>query len=117
MRIRIVLAVMLAYSTLAKANPVLHHFELWGTMTERDKLPFYIGWLNGFLTARGAVGVQLVGCLSKMSYPQAIAMINKYYDGHPEKWSSSATEQILDALTVPGSVCEGKRPILGSGSK
>jgi hypothetical protein len=54
--------------------------------------------------------VRFLDCLETLTYDQAIAMIDKRFKDHPEKWSSLITPEILEALTVPGSACEGKNP-------
>lgn len=46
-----------------------------------------------------------------LTYQQAVAMIDKYFDAHPERWGATLTEGIMEALTVPGSTCEGKNPL------
>ncbi len=43
-----------------------------------------------------------------MEYPQAVAIIDKYYKDHPELWEQPLPEMLLKALTAPGSPCEGK---------
>jgi len=100
------------------AESVLHKFELWepGIEFKKDtraiwKMGLYWGWTNGFLQKRGPKGGPLVDCLETMSTDQAIAMVDKYYKDHPEKWSGVFSEQILAALTVAGSPCEGKTPL------
>jgi hypothetical protein len=95
-----------------QADPVVHKFQIWGTMKNPlEKLIFYQGWTNGFLVARGPGGLELANCLdSDLSIDQAIAMIDKQYKEHPENWSRPITDQILHALTVEGP-CEGKNPL------
>lgn len=93
------------------ADPVLHKFQLWGTMDRVDKLNFYLGWTNGFLAARGQRGLDLANCLETLDNEQAIAMIDKQYKEHPERWSRPIGDQILQALTIEGGPCEGKNPL------
>ena len=93
------------------AQPVLHKFELWKSNTVTEKMSLYWGWTNSFFQARGERALKLVDCLDTMSYEQAIAMIDKHYKDHPEKWSRGLGEQILEALTMSGSPCEGKNPL------
>jgi hypothetical protein len=45
-----------------------------------------------------------------MPYDQAVAMIDKYYDDHPERWSNDLGDGIVQALTVAGGPCSGKAP-------
>jgi hypothetical protein len=104
------LAILLTCGLL-HAESVIHKFELWAIGTESDKLSLYWGWTNGFLQARGPRGLDLANCLSGMTTTQAIAMIDKRYKDHPELWSHPLGEQILDALTVDGSPCQGKNPL------
>lgn len=95
------------------ASPVLYTFRIWEwAKTDIEKTALFWGWTNGFLQARGHGATALADCLEqKMTTDQAIAMITKYYNGHPEKWSSPFGDQILEALTVEGGPCEGKNPL------
>lgn len=95
------LVTLLACASLY-ADPVVHKFQLWGTMNPLEKLIFYQGWTNGFLVARGQSGVELATCLDKITGDQAIAMIDKRYKDHPERWSRPITQQMLQALTAEG---------------
>jgi hypothetical protein len=45
---------------------------------------------------------------------QAIAMIGKRYQDHPELWAHPLGEQILDALTVERGPCQGKSPLVAT---
>lgn len=108
---KLILATLLV-CTSVNADPVLHKFELWGTMkSPLEKLIFYQGWTNGFLAARGPRGLELATCLDGLSGEQAVAMIDKRYKNHPEQWSRPIGEQVLQALTVEGGPCEGKNPL------
>ncbi len=106
----VVLAILIA-SGLLHGNPVIHKFEFWGKGAKLDKLNLYVGWTNGFFQARGARGLELADCLDGMTTEQAIAMIDKRFNDHPELWSHPLGEQILDALTVDGGPCQGKNPL------
>ena len=94
-----------------QADHVLQPFRYWATMNKLDKLNFYIGWANGFFVARGQRGLEFANCLEALDSEQALAMIDKRYKDHPEKWSNPITQQILEALTVRGGPCEGKNPL------
>jgi hypothetical protein len=109
----VVLAVVLFDCVLLQgAVPVIHRFEAWKLQDDKSKLGLYIGWTNGFLTAgEPKFTDDLMSCLGTVSYQQAVAMIDKYFDAHPERWSASLTEGLLEALTVSGSACEGKNPL------
>jgi hypothetical protein len=107
---RLILATLLICSS-ANAEAVVHKFQLWGTMKPLEKLTFYQGWTNGFFAARGQIGLELATCLDKVDSDQAIAMIDKRYKDHPEKWSHPITQQLLEALTVKGGPCEGENPL------
>lgn len=108
-----VLGMLMALLTCApaSANAVLHKFQLWGTMKPVEKLIFYQGWTNGFLAARGPRGAELATCLEGLSGEQALAMIDKQYNDHPERWSHAIGEGMLQALTAEGGPCEGKNPL------
>jgi len=107
--------VMMLVCTSANADPSMHKFEYWGDITSfLDKATFYVGWTNGFLPGKGQRGLELSKCLDKLSYAQVVAMIDKRYKDHPEKWSSPIGLEILEALTFKGSSCEGKNPLTDS---
>jgi|SRR5579862_3174045 len=107
---RLVFLVIL-FTVSVNADPVLHKFEYWGKITPLEKLAFYWGWTNGFLVARGPRAVELANCLSDLSPDQSIAIIDKQYKEHPEKWSNPIGQQMLEALTTKGGACEGKNPL------
>jgi hypothetical protein len=104
---RLVLMILLVCAPV-NADPVLHKFEYWGKITSLEKLAFYMGWTNGFLPGKGP---QLADCLSGISSDQSIAMIDKRYKDHPEKWSNPVGWEMLQALTAKGGPCEGKNPL------
>ena len=101
----------------ADAAPAVHAFRVWGLKSDTQKLSYdeklsmYIGWTNGYFSGRGAQAFPLRFCTeNNIPYIQAIAMIDKYYDEHPEKWSSDLSDEIVQALTVAGGPCSGKAP-------
>jgi hypothetical protein len=109
-RLVICAAVFLMAFCVGGAAPVVHKFELWTAVTEGDAVKrslLLTGWTNGFIQARGAEGLRLAACLETMSYDQMVAMVDKYYKDHPERWSRPFGEEVLNALTVNGSRCEG----------
>jgi hypothetical protein len=110
MKLRIVILILLAASAVsADPTPVLHKFILWGSGWPKvERLALYLGWTNGFLYGRGYGAAELAGCLEQMGADQALAMIDKYYRDHPERWSRSFTDEVLRALTVDGGPCQGK---------
>ncbi|HEY4381040.1 MAG TPA: hypothetical protein VGN01_11895 [Acidobacteriaceae bacterium] len=74
-----------------------------------EKLAMYIGWSNGYFSGRGAPAFPLRLCVEdNLPYSQAIAMIDKYYADHPEKWGNDLSDEIVHALTVAGGPCSGK---------
>ena len=108
---------ILAASMLANAAPAVHAFRVWGMASDTqkraydEKLAIYIGWSNGYFSGRGAQAFPLRSCVEdNIPYDQAIAMIDKYYDDHPEKWSNDLSDVILQVLTVAGGPCSGKAP-------
>lgn len=109
--------VVLAASLPSGADTAVHTFMVWGMSSEAqkrsydEKLAMYIGWSNGYFSGRGAQAFPLRACVEdNVPYGQAIAMIDKYYDNHPEKWSSDLSDEIVQALTVAGGPCSGKVP-------
>jgi hypothetical protein len=117
MRVFTIALAILATSTLAYADPAVHMFRVWGMppdMQKRayeEKLAMYTGWSNGYFSGRGAPAFPLRKCIEdNIPYSQAIAMIDKYHDDHPEKWSNDLSDGIVQALTVAGGPCSGKAP-------
>jgi hypothetical protein len=113
---------LLSGSAAYATDSILVSFSAWGDLTTADPQHaatdrgwIYIGWTNGFFQSypSGELSryTELHGCLSKMGLVQALAMIDKYYKDHPEKWDHALGEQMLEALTVAGGPCEGKNPL------
>lgn len=100
----------LALATLVIADPIAHRFELWGPITPNQRSAIYTGWTNGFIIARGDRARDFVACLEKLSNDQAVAMIDKHYRDHPERWANNLGTEILLAVTVAGGPCEDKSP-------
>jgi hypothetical protein len=114
-----ILIVLVAVTGIALGDRVLQSFGVWpANQTYQEKASLYHGWTNGFLSAAKHYANSkqqervkaFAECLEKMSYPQAVAMIDKYYEDHPELRGQPLPEMLLNALTVPGSLCEGKAP-------
>jgi hypothetical protein len=99
----------------------IHFFRLWGKMDEMAKFNFYQGFTNGL--GEGVKphkmhggprteGHILIDCLlddsSTLTTPQAIAMIDKYYQDHPEKWNLAIGGEIFEALMVKGGPCAAR---------
>jgi hypothetical protein len=102
---------------IALGDPVLQNFGVWAAnQTYQEKASLYHGWTNGFLSAAKRYAnqkqqkriIEFAGCLEKMEYSQAVAIIDKYYKDHPELWQQPLPEMLEKALTAPGSPCEGK---------
>ncbi|MDR3409927.1 MAG: hypothetical protein P4L87_03115 [Formivibrio sp.] len=117
MRALAITLAILATSMLVEAASAVHTFRVWGTesatrkSTDGEKLSMYIGWSNGYFSGRGAQAFPLRLCIEdKIPYDQAIAMIDKYYNDHPEKWGNDLSDEIVQALTVNGGPCGGKAP-------
>jgi hypothetical protein len=89
--------VLLSGSAAYAGDPILIDLGGWGAITTEDsqhaagdKAWLYLGWTNGFFQSyppgEFSRYKELHSCLSKMSIEQAVAMIDKYYKDHPEKW-------------------------------
>ena len=127
---RLIVMVMLCWTAglfAAGADTKVQNFEYWGILDKLGegsdhnpyKLVFVMGFTNGLITganskicADATAARPLLGCLFvderlhiSLSTDQAIAMIDKYYRDHPERWSISIGDAILEALTVSGSPC------------
>jgi hypothetical protein len=107
-----VLLMLLACCVTASANGLMLEFRMWGnSQTIPDKIPLFVGWFNGFSMAGARNGVgPLMDCLADIPLVQTVAMVDKYYKDHPEKWSEFLGDAFIEALTVKGSPCEGKWP-------
>ena len=113
-RMRSVLTILLIARSVT-ADPAVHKFELWGSeAAHADKLSLYWGWANGFFDGRGAAGLRLADCLEKISYSQAVAVIDRRYKDHPESWSRPLGEQILRSLTESDGPCPGMNPFVSN---
>ena len=117
MRVFTITLAILVTSLLAEADTAVHTFRVWGTesatkkSTYVEKLSMYVGWSNGYFSGHGEKAFPLRLCIEdNIPYDQAIAMIDKYYDDHPEKWSNNLSEEIIQALTVKGGPCGGNAP-------
>ncbi|HEV2577121.1 MAG TPA: hypothetical protein VGU25_07915 [Acidobacteriaceae bacterium] len=54
---------------------------------------------------------KLADCITKnIPMKQAIAMIDKYYKDHPQRWSTLLAFGILEALTVKDGPCPELNP-------
>ena len=104
-RLVIITFAILLGSASPRADSVLHRFAVWGKVNELKKKFLYWGWTNGFLLGRGLN--EFATCLNGMTIDQAVAMIDKAYKDHPEKWSYTFSEEVLAALTVDGGPCQG----------
>lgn len=117
MRVFTILLAVLAMPMLAEAAPTVHAFRVWAMESDTqkraydEKLAMYIGWSNGYFSGRSAQAFPLRSCIEdNIPYIQAIAMVDKYYDDHPEQWSNDLSDEIVRALTVAGGPCSGKAP-------
>jgi len=117
MRATMIALAILSTSMWAETTPAVQTFRVWGYKSDTQKLTYeaklamYIGWSNGYFSGRGAQAFPLRSCIEgNIPYDQAIAMIDKYRDDHPEKWSNDLSDEIVQALTVAGGPCSGKAP-------
>jgi hypothetical protein len=99
MRVLTISLAVLVASALADAASAVHTFRVWGTesatqkSTSGEKLSMYVVWSNGYFSGRGAQAFPLRSCIEdNIPYDQAIAMIGRYYDDHPEKWSNDLSD-------------------------
>lgn len=127
----LVLAVILfSGSTSLSAAGVPATFGLWGAYSkppfsgESSKLDLYVGFTNGLYTGffgaaqsadpekiQDTPARQLLRCFIDDHAPgerQALAMIDKYYMEHPEKWNMPLGQAIVEALMVKGGSCAAK---------
>lgn len=105
MKTKAILAAVLLLGGTGLADPAMHSFQAWKIGgTEREKLSMYMGWTNGLLYGAGRNADTpkrketvegLISCLYRIEYRQAVAMIDKYYNEHPETWTRPLSEQLL----------------------
>lgn len=92
---------------------VLHTFAYWGTLqTPLEKMIFLNGWTNGYFQGpRSSNFLAFADCMEgKLTEEQAAAMIDKFYNDHPERWSVPLGYGIVLALTVKDSPCSKTLP-------
>jgi hypothetical protein len=110
-RLRLVI-LLLSISTATTAQPVTHRFSVWGVNAdEAFKTGLYIGWLSGFFIEKAGRDAVFLSCLETLPYSQAIAMVDKYYKDHPERWSRAFRSEMVSALAIDGGPCEGKNSL------
>lgn len=99
----------------ANENSIVHRFAIWGTLdSELRKIDFYFGFTNGFFFAPSSekAKVTFSDCLEEnIQTAQAVAMIDKYYREHPERWNVPAAQGIIEALTVKDGPCPSINPL------
>jgi hypothetical protein len=101
-------------STHADSFGKVHFFESWGKLPNKTyKTVFLMGFSNGFAyglsdAPMSSSNEKRFDCLFKSGPDpeQAVAMIDKYYQDHPEQWKTSLGDAIFKALTVSGSPCQ-----------
>jgi hypothetical protein len=88
--------------------PLIEKFDVWETLTTDSKLAFYIGWANGLFTTTRDPGTLTLGrCLEKLSFKQIQAMVDKRSANHTERFKNPISTEMIEAVTVAGSPCEG----------
>jgi hypothetical protein len=107
------LVIFCTSSAYSQGQPVLHKFSYWGTLENPlEKIDFLTGFTNGFFAGpRPRKFVSLAMCWeTSISLKQAMTMIDKYYQAHPEKWDVPVATGIVSALTVVGGPCAENDP-------
>jgi hypothetical protein len=90
------------------SSPLVQKFDLWGNLTPKGKLFFYSGWASGLFTTTKDPGTLALGrCLEKLSFQQILVMTDKRYAGHREGFKDPISTEMIEAVTVTGSPCEG----------
>ena len=89
-------------------SPLIERFDVWGSLTPENKLDFYSGWASGLFTTAKDPGTLTLGrCLEKLSLQQILAMIDRRYADHREGFKNPMSTEMIEAVTVTGSPCEG----------
>lgn len=115
----ILLAIAASLVFAEKRDGGFKPFLYWGFLSSYPEAKFgtYLGWIDGFMAGYLAqtanakdfeAAKQRILCLGNLENEQGIAMIDKYYKDHPEKWNNLFSTEIYNALTVPGSPCGRK---------
>jgi hypothetical protein len=104
-----------ARGQISGRHSVEHQFRFWGvkTLTEGEKMILYWGWTNGYFQQKGVEVLPFEECLENIPVDQAVAMTDKHYKNHPERWSKFLGKEMLEALTVVGGPCEQFNPSYG----
>jgi hypothetical protein len=96
-------------------SPLIEPFDTWIDLSPDSKLAFYSGWANGLFTTTQDPGSLALGrCLEKLTFKQILPMIDKWLADHREGLHNPISTEIIEAVTVTGSPCEGIRPYTGS---
>jgi hypothetical protein len=91
-------------------SPLIQQFDVWGTLKPDSKLAFYSGWANGLFTTTKDPGTLALGrCLEKLSFQQILPMVDKRLADHREGLHNPISTELVEAVTVTGSPCEGIR--------
>jgi hypothetical protein len=89
-------------------SPLIENFDIWGSLPPDSKLDFYSGWASGLFTTTKDPGTLALGrCLEKLNFQQILAMIDKRYANHREGFKNPMSTEMIEAVTVTGSPCEG----------
>jgi len=91
-------------------SPLIEKFDVWGSLPPDAKLAFYSGWANGLFTTTKDPGTLALGsCLGKLSFEPILAMIDKRFADHREGLKNPVSTEIIEAVTVTESPCQGIR--------
>lgn len=87
-------------------------FAYWGGISPGEKLVFLTGFTTGLFTGPRATGfAKFWDCLDKnVTVIQEIAMIDKYYEANPQRWSAPFSYAYVEAITVPDGPCAKINP-------
>jgi hypothetical protein len=94
---------MLLFSFMAYRSPLKIRV---GLVANPDTPPFS----NRHHPVSGIARLEFANCLEEISRDQAIAMIDKAYIDHPEKWSNPLGGEIVMALSFEGGPCQRMNP-------
>jgi hypothetical protein len=96
-----------ATTARAASDPFVHRLRVWGGLsTQIEKVDFVIAFTNGLFYGNPEETAHLRTCMNdNMTYEQAVAMIDKYYADHPERWNQPLAQEVVIALTVQGGPC------------
>lgn len=91
-------------------------FGSWKSIPTADEKAFtYMGFINGYFAGDRSTPMfsKFANCIDQnISATQAVAMIDKYFNDNPQRWSASLSKGIVESLTVKDGPCPNLNPYI-----